>query len=107
LQQTSRPVFKTHVFVTRGKRPGPLSAAFVAAKCFSPLKKMDRHDVDPMPDEVEVTVPLVHLRRLLELLEVAARRGTYELEEFQRVGALYDAVAQCLPPMPMPSSLKM
>ena len=41
-------------------------------------------------------VPAAVLQRLLELLELAARRGAFELEEYQRIGEVYLVAQQCL-----------
>jgi len=41
-------------------------------------------------------IPETALARLLELLELAARRGAFELEEYQRIGAVYDLASSCL-----------
>ena len=48
----------------------------------------------------EVSVPELPLRRLLELLELAARRGAFELDEFQAVGSVYLSVVRCLKDRP-------
>jgi len=37
------------------------------------------------------------LARLLDLLELAARRGAFDLEEYQRVGSVYQEAIVCLP----------
>ena len=42
-------------------------------------------------------MPSKDLQRLLELLELAARRGAFELEEFELIGSTYRSVVRCLP----------
>ena len=41
-------------------------------------------------------VPRETLGRLLELLELAASRGAFEIEEFQAIGNVYAEVQTCL-----------
>ena len=43
---------------------------------------------------VAISVPAASLRQLLELLELAARRGAFELEEFRAIGGIYAEVQQ-------------
>ena len=52
----------------------------------------------PASSESQTQVPEVTLVRLVELLELAARRGAFEIEEYQRIGGVYETVLSCLPP---------
>ena len=36
-------------------------------------------------------IPEQYLSRLLDLLELAARRGAFEIEEYQAIGEIYNA----------------
>jgi hypothetical protein len=44
----------------------------------------------------EVAVPRDTLARLLELLELAARRGAFELEEYLAIGRVFEAARAAL-----------
>jgi hypothetical protein len=46
-------------------------------------------------DEPQARVPLSVLVHLLETLELAARRGAFELEEYLRVGGVFKAAQAC------------
>ena len=48
--------------------------------------------------ESQAQVPEATLVRLVELLELAARRGAFEIEEYQRIDGVYESVLSCLPP---------
>ena len=53
--------------------------------------------LNSVPELGTVRVAEESLTRLLELLELAARRGAFELEEYQRIGAVYTEVIECFP----------
>lgn len=43
------------------------------------------------------SVPVDSISRLLDLLQLAAARGAYRLEEYERIGQVYNTVATWLP----------
>ncbi len=47
-------------------------------------------------DATLVEVPHRVITRLLELLDLSARRGAFDIEEFEKVGALYTEAVRCL-----------
>ena len=46
---------------------------------------------------VSASVPADSISRLLDLLQLAAARGAYRLEEYERIGQVYSSVVICLP----------
>ena len=49
------------------------------------------------PAAVSASVPTDSISRLLDLLQLAAARGAYRLEEYERIGQVYNSVVVCLP----------
>ena len=48
------------------------------------------------PPEPPCQLQEEHVRRLLRLLELAAARGAFLMQEFQEVGEVYNRVRGCL-----------
>ncbi len=49
------------------------------------------------PAAVLASVPVDSISRLLDLLQLAAARGAYRLEEYEGIGQVYKTVLTCLP----------
>ena len=56
--------------------------------------KMDAIDIERGAEAAQI--PSVIIQRLLELLELAARRGAFELEEYHSVGTVFLQAKECL-----------
>ena len=50
---------------------------------------MDAIPANASSEQSILTVPAITFHRLIDLLELAARRGAFEIEEYQAIGELY------------------